>query len=172
VIHGAPVITGLLPLGEAAAFTEPRVGRGTLLSFLQAVAVRDALREGADDDPAELVVRWDAQFQEQVAPTLRATNGVTRGPTKGMRAYISGDEPVLDRTNRGAVLNRAFENAARIDHDIARLLGELGASVALPHERLGPSTVERILDIGDHDELDLPPAGPSRGELLDLLAGR
>jgi len=171
VIDGEPVATGLLPAGDSASFTEPRLGRGTFFSVMQAVVVRDALKENTDGNAGELILGWDALFRQRVEPWLKASNTLGRAYGRETRTYMNGDDPVVDPSNRAAVLSRAFMNAARRDTEVGTWLLDLAGCAYLPGDLMRrPGVIDRILNLGDHD--DGPgPEGPTRAELLTLLAG-
>ena len=52
VIDGVPVATGVIPLADAWACTNPSLGRGISMGMLHAAALRSMLREVPLDDPA------------------------------------------------------------------------------------------------------------------------
>jgi flavin-dependent dehydrogenase len=49
VVEGAPLLTGFVPVGDAAVCTNPLHGRGCSLAFVHAYGLADALREHGDD---------------------------------------------------------------------------------------------------------------------------
>ena len=71
VLDGIPVATGVVPLGDAWAATNPSVGRGLTIGFLHAVALRDVLRSAPTDDRVELM-------QLVAADDRRARRGLRR----------------------------------------------------------------------------------------------
>jgi 2-polyprenyl-6-methoxyphenol hydroxylase-like FAD-dependent oxidoreductase len=169
VIDHEPVVTGLLPVGDTAGFTEPRAGRGTLLAVLGAQVIRDALRTDTDDQPADLVARWDDLYRERVGPWLRNTNTLGKAGVREVRAYIAGESPAVDRSNSGAVLTDSLLRAARVDGQVGRWLLDIAACTCLPSELLSrPGVVDAIQERAA-DAPAVPAIGPSRRELLSLL---
>ncbi|MFN0089676.1 MAG: FAD-dependent oxidoreductase [Acidimicrobiales bacterium] len=170
VVDGAPVVTGLVAVGDAHAFTEPRLGRGTLYALFGATALRDTLRDHLDAEPQALARAWDERFTSAVGPHLAAANAAGRGFAAAARAAWEAPSPAVDPADRAQVLNRAFEQAAEEDLTVATWLLELAGNEILPSELLRqPGVVERVLEIGDH-EPRRPRPGPTRAELADLLA--
>jgi 2-polyprenyl-6-methoxyphenol hydroxylase-like FAD-dependent oxidoreductase len=53
-LDGAPVATGILPVGDAWACTNPALGRGASIGLRHAIALRDVLGEVPPDDTGEL----------------------------------------------------------------------------------------------------------------------
>jgi 2-polyprenyl-6-methoxyphenol hydroxylase-like FAD-dependent oxidoreductase len=170
VIEGKPIVTGVVAVGDAHAFTEPRMGRGTLTAVKQAVALRNTLREHLADGPAAIAVAWEDAFQRELGPLLRATSSVGRTFAKDTRSCISGDGPVFDPSDRRIVLNRAYVNAARVDAQAGRwLLDVAGAEILLAELFAQPGVLDRILELGNHDGAD-ERFGPTRTELLEILS--
>ena len=69
---GEPVVTGLVPVGDSYAATNPSLGRGATIGVLHACALRDALA-GSWGSPRELVEAVARATQEQVSPWVEAS---------------------------------------------------------------------------------------------------
>ena len=75
VICTAPVVTGLLTVGDSWACTNPSLGRGISIGLMHALATAEAV--GAHlDDPAALAVEHDRLTRKRVLPWYRATTQV------------------------------------------------------------------------------------------------
>lgn len=169
VIDDVPVATGVLAVGDTHAFTEPRMGRGTLFSVMQSCALRDAVRDHLDAGPVQMAQGWEHRFETVMRPYLNATNGAGKTFAREARSYLGDGVPAFDATNRGAVLNRAFEQAAQVDLTVGCWLLDLAGAEVLPQELLTqPGAVDRILEYGDHEPASERP-GPSRAQLLDIV---
>jgi 2-polyprenyl-6-methoxyphenol hydroxylase-like FAD-dependent oxidoreductase len=165
------VATGVVAVGDAHAFTEPRLGRGTTFAVMDAVTLRDTVRAHLGDGPTALALNYHEAYERELGPWLRGANSAGRTFAKEIRAYTTGDGPEFDAANRGMVLNRALVNASRVDSEVGRWLLDLAGGLAHPAELFArPGVVDRILELGDH-ETEAAAAGPTRNELLDLLAG-
>jgi 2-polyprenyl-6-methoxyphenol hydroxylase-like FAD-dependent oxidoreductase len=171
VIDETPVATGVVAVGDAHAFTEPRLGRGTTFGVMDAVTLRDTVRAHLGQGPTGFALAYHEAYGRELGPWLRAANSAGRNFTKETRAYITGDGPEFDAANRGMVLNRALVNASRVDSEVGRWLLDLAGGLAHPADLFGRAgVVDRILELGDH-ETEAAAAGPTRNELLGLLAG-
>jgi len=170
VIDGSPVATGIAAVGDAHAFTEPRLGRGSTFALMDAVTLRNAVRAHLDDGPRALALAYNEGYEQDLVPWLRAANSAGRSFAKEVRVHVGGGAPVFDRAQRGLVLNRAMTNASRVDSGVGRWLLDLAGGLVHPAELFArPGVTERILALGDH-ETEVAAAGPTRDELLDLLA--
>jgi 2-polyprenyl-6-methoxyphenol hydroxylase-like FAD-dependent oxidoreductase len=166
---GEPVVTGLVAVGDAWACTNPSLGRGITIGLLQAVCLRDALRDGRDDDPKTFAVRWDHAVESSLTPWYRATVGVDRVRLAEMRAAREGRAP--ERPQGRAALGPALAAGAGHDAALFRALLEIVGCLALPAEVFSrPGLVDRVLRVsGEHPPV--APPGPDREQLLRLAAG-
>jgi 2-polyprenyl-6-methoxyphenol hydroxylase-like FAD-dependent oxidoreductase len=76
VVDGAPVATGVVPLADAWACTNPSVGRGISIGMVHAAALRAMLRDSPSTIRGRLLLRWHDLTTEHVdrcSPTLRST---------------------------------------------------------------------------------------------------
>ncbi len=73
VVDGQPVVTGLVPLADAWACTNPSLGRGISIGMIHAGALRKLLREGPARRSARLALRWDGLTDERVEPLFADT---------------------------------------------------------------------------------------------------
>ena len=118
VVDGTPVVTGMLTIADAAACTNPSVGRGMSLGLLHTVAIRDVVREHLDD-PVALALAFHAATVEQLDPWHQATRTST-GPAS----------PRCGRPSRAASWSRrprpqiagALAGATAFDADAAALV--------------------------------------------------
>ena len=103
VVDRRPIVTGVIALGDALACTSPMYGRGMTFGAMQAVCLRDVLREVCANDPAELAHRWHDRVANVVMPLVDETLAVTRHRLAEMDARVAGDH-VRDRRCRVDVL--------------------------------------------------------------------
>jgi 2-polyprenyl-6-methoxyphenol hydroxylase-like FAD-dependent oxidoreductase len=165
VVDGAPVVTGMLTIADAAACTNPSVGRGMSLGLLHTVVMRDVVREHLAD-PAALALAFHAATVEQLDPWHQATKDLDRARIAEMRATIEGSE--LEPTPE-AQIAAALAGATSFDADALRWFSELLTCLTLPMELFArPGVFERVLELAPQVP---PPAqyGPDRNQLLELV---
>ncbi|MBI2709214.1 MAG: NAD(P)-binding protein [Actinobacteria bacterium] len=167
VVDGSPVVTGVLPVADSWACTNPSVGRGASIGLLHAIALRDLLREGPIDDPRALAERWDEVTASTVEPWYRSTLAFDEHRLGEMEAEIAGgryepDDPAWE-------LGHALQDAASRDPDCLRAMLDVANLLRTPEEVLADApTLEKVIELGAGWR-DEPALGPSRQELLALL---
>jgi 2-polyprenyl-6-methoxyphenol hydroxylase-like FAD-dependent oxidoreductase len=168
-VGGTPVVTGVVAVGDSSACTNPSLGRGISLGWIQAVCLRDALRVGAEDDPRAFAARWDDDVEATVTPWYRATVSVDRDRLGEMRGFRDGRPPAPPQGP--AALGPALFGAAAHDPELFRAALEVVGCLTLPQDVFSrPGLVEQVLRVsGEHP----PPQsrGPDREQLLQLVAG-
>ena len=74
VVDGAPVATGVAPLGDSWACTNPSVGRGASIGLMHACALRDHVADRvAPREALEFATLWHDVTTETVEPWFRDT---------------------------------------------------------------------------------------------------
>ena len=168
VICTAPVVTGLLTVGDSWACTNPSLGRGISIGLMHALATAEAV--GAHlDDPAALAVEHDRLTRKRVLPWYRATTQVDRQRAGQVAAAIEGRPPAPTPASPEVQVVQDVSAAMMVDADAFRAFLELTFMLALPEDlvsRPGFATHVRTIAAA------LPPArfpGPTRQELLAML---
>ncbi len=164
VVDRQPIVTGVIALGDALACTSPMYGRGMTFGAMQAICLRDVLREVCASDPADLAHRWHDRVRNVVMPLVDETLSVTRHRLAEMDAAVAGTT-----YDGGDAEWRFFQRlfaAGPHDPDVLRAVMD----VAGVFRRIGdvarrPDIVARIDAAGD---LPLAP-GPTRRELQSLI---
>ena len=82
VVDGVPVATGVAPLGDSWACTNPSVGRGASIGVLHACVLRDTLRRVAPNEAFEFATVWHDATTETVEPYFRDTLGLRSPPPR------------------------------------------------------------------------------------------
>jgi len=167
VVDGAPVVTGFLAVADAWASTNPTAGRGVTVGFMHAAALRDVLRDRADD-PLALAREFDAVTEARVAPWYHSQIAVDRARFAQIEALRAGREPTppTDPLARGVL---ALVAAMPSDPDIFRAFLEYVATLTPIQEILERPAVRAAIEaVGDAAPMEMP--GPDRAQLLDLLA--
>jgi 2-polyprenyl-6-methoxyphenol hydroxylase-like FAD-dependent oxidoreductase len=168
VVDGQPVVTGLLPVGDAWACTNPGAGRGFSLGLAHAITLRDTLREHADD-PARLGVEYDRVTEETLTPWYRDQVDGDNEFAAEVQATIDGRPPASSADDPAKQMEAAFITASRADADVARAWFDVYSCLALPAEVLArPGIREKV---AAYVGVELPQLlGPSRAELLALVS--
>jgi 2-polyprenyl-6-methoxyphenol hydroxylase-like FAD-dependent oxidoreductase len=161
VIDGAPVVEGVVAVGDAWACTNPSAGRGLSLGVLHAVLLRDCLEDGLTD----LALRFDALTEAELTPYFLAQEAADHDRRAELDAYREGrPAPAGD-----PLLARLWSSAGKDADAFRGLMDDVGclahrdAVLARPAVRLAMETV------GSARRRPFP--GPSRPELVALLRG-
>ena len=166
LVDHQPVVTGLLPLGDAWACTNPTAGRGFPLGLQHAITLRDALRENPED-PARLVEAFDRVTEETLTPWYR--DQIERDSQRAVeiQAVIDGRDPDPPTDDPAKKMRAAFLAAASVDPDVARAFFEVVACLTLPAEVLGrPAIRKKVAAFIGVKPPQMP--GPTRAELIAL----
>jgi 2-polyprenyl-6-methoxyphenol hydroxylase-like FAD-dependent oxidoreductase len=164
VVDGAPVATGVIPLADAWACTNPSVGRGISIGMVHAAALRSMLRDDPLDDPKALALRWGDLTAEHVEPLFADTLAFDRHRLAEIEAAIAGrpyetDDPGWAKGQALAASIMAGPDLLRGFIEVASLL-DTGAGVLSR-----PGLAERALALAD----PTPLPGPDRAQLLALV---
>ncbi|MGZ4681545.1 MAG: NAD(P)/FAD-dependent oxidoreductase [Acidimicrobiales bacterium] len=166
VVDGTPVATGVAPVADSWACTNPSVGRGASIGLVHALALRDLVRRHGLDDQLSFARAWHDATLETVEPLYRDTLEFDRHRLGEIEAQIAGvpyetDDPAW-------AIGQTMQAAAGSDPDIFRGFIDIAGLLARPDEVLQrPGLLDKVLAHADTPAEPLP--GPSRGELLDLL---
>ena len=168
VVEGRPVATGVAPLGDSWACTNPSVGRGASIGLVHAQGLRDLLRERGLDDPAGFAQAWHDVTIDRVEPLYRDTLVFDRHRLAEIQAEIAGVPYETD--DPGWAIGKALEAAVGTDPDLLRGFLELASLLARADDVLArPGVFEKVLAAAEAPTE--PPPGPSRPELLALVSG-
>ena len=139
VVDSAPVVTGLVALGDAWASTNPSLGRGASIGALHACVLRDVVAKEGTDDPDTLVLRFAAETAATVAPYLDSTLSFDRHRLAEIEADVAGVP--YEPEDPAWAMTRALGAGARTDPVVARALAAIASVQALPAEVLGDPAV-------------------------------
>ncbi|MFF5084027.1 hypothetical protein ACFY36_43830 [Actinoplanes sp. NPDC000266] len=163
---GAPLVTGMVPVGDAWACTNPSLGRGAAFTLIHAQILRDALRDTDPSGHDKLARRFHEATARTLLPLYRATNGFD----KHRLAEIEGDATgVPYRTDDLRWIGaKALYAAALRDPDMLRAYLTVAGFLETPDEVFArPGVRDRVLALGvSAPRYPLP--GPGRAELLKL----
>jgi len=165
VVDGEPVASGVLPLADAWACTNPSLGRGMSIGTRHAAALRDLLHD-APGDPIAVAKQWHEATSTTVEPWYRTTLSFDSSRLAEIDAQIA-DQPFDPGPEYGVTL--ALQCAAGKDPEMLRALLKIVSVLELPEQVLGePGVVDRVVELGSGWR-DEPLPGPTREELLALL---
>lgn len=157
-----PVVTGLLPVGDAWGCTNPSAGRGMSLGIVGAQQLRHAVREHLGD-PVALASAYDERAERVVGPLFDTQIATDRVRVAEMHAEAVGD-PVGVSDAPTARLGAAMAT----DPDAFRGFLEIVQCLATPGEVLARPAVRAAVDaLGPVPPPRVP--GPDRAGLLELV---
>ena len=165
VVDDIPAATGLLPFGDAFAFTNPSVGRGVAIGILHSVDVVDEIAPVLDD-PAAVAQLWKVATDRRVRPFVESTIDYDRVRAPEVEAAMEGR--VHEHTDPAALGFTAMNNARHRDQftfEHYRDIATLNATTSDVIAREG--VFERILEFGAEP---WTPVQPTRKELLDAVS--
>ena len=164
VVDDVPVATGVVPLADAWACTNPSLGRGISMGLVHAASLRAMLGEGLLDDPCALALRWHELTAESVEPMFVDTLAFDRHRLAEIDATIEGRTYETD--DPGWALTNALATSIMADADLLRgfmeVVSLLDTGVAVLSR---PGIAERAIALAD----PTPLPGPDRAELLTLV---
>lgn len=164
VVDGAPVATGIVSVGDAWACTNPVGGRGISVGLMHAVGTAEVVGRHLGD-PLSLALAQDAMTEARVTPWYRSTVELDRVRSAQISAAIHGR-----CVPRPAGPAGALQIAMLHDADLFRASLDIASVLALPGEVMArPGVAARIAAVaGAHEAVE--PPGPSRAELLRMVA--
>lgn len=167
-IDGEPVATGVLPVADAWACTNPSLGRGIAMGLMHAVQTRSAVRD-ALDDPVRLVRTWDFLTESELTPWYRGSVEVDRARLAEVDALRQG-RPAPPPADPAAKVRAALFLAMAYDAEVFRGVLEIISLLALPQEVLArPGMLERVMSLAETKEPMVLPA-PTRDDILRMIA--
>ena len=166
VVDGEPVVTGMVPVADAWACTNPSLGRGISVGSMHAALLRRAIRSHIAS-PRDFIDSYWAETQREVEPWFRLQAQMDHARFADVQADIDGVErPPPSKDDPGY----AFGVAAPHDPDLFRASTEFVTCLARPEELMArPGFVDRVLEVAKGKEPFQPP-GPTRAELLALVS--
>jgi 2-polyprenyl-6-methoxyphenol hydroxylase-like FAD-dependent oxidoreductase len=166
VVGRQPVATGVIAMGDAAACTSPILGRGMTFGVMQAVCLRDVLREVCASDPVDLAHRWHDRIANVVMPLVDETLLAARHRLAQMEAQAAGI-PYDGGDARWTFFERLFVAAPHDPEVLRAAMDVAGLFRRLDDVARREDIVARIDAVGD---LPMAP-GPTRRELESLIDG-
>jgi 2-polyprenyl-6-methoxyphenol hydroxylase-like FAD-dependent oxidoreductase len=166
VVNDAPVATGILPLADSWACTNPSLGRGISIGIIHAAALRSLLREVSLAEHRTLATRWSELTKEHVAPLFADTLDFDRHRLAEIEAVIAGD--VYETDDPAWNLGTALANSVMLDPDMLRGFLSVVSLLDRGVDVLSrPGLAEKAIALAD----PTPLPGPDRTQLLALVDG-
>jgi 2-polyprenyl-6-methoxyphenol hydroxylase-like FAD-dependent oxidoreductase len=166
VLDGVPVATGVVPLADSWACSNPSVGRGASIGLLHAVALRDLVRDGPLDDPLAFALAWDEATESVAAPWYQETLWADRHRLGEIDAILAG-QPYEPHDHRYELL-KALGFGATVDPELLRLSVRNALLLSTLDEIIEQVGADRLLAVGGGWR-EAPLAGPDRNELVKVL---
>ncbi len=168
VVDGIPVATGVLPVADSWACTNPSLGRGASIGLMHAIALRDLLRDDTAADRVALARRWHDVTSETVEPWYRTTLDFDRHRLAEIDAEIEGKP--YDPGDPQWDITKALEAGANSDPLLLRAFLRIASVLDLPDEVLAtPGVFDKVVEIGTSWR-DAPVFAPTREQLLEIVA--
>jgi 2-polyprenyl-6-methoxyphenol hydroxylase-like FAD-dependent oxidoreductase len=168
VIEGRPCATGIVPIGDAWAFTNPSLGRGIALGLMHAAAVTPLIAE-LIDQPVALALAWERTTRDQVAPWHESTAEFDRIRGPEVEAFRQRRPDPHHPRDPIVARSRAFDSARHYDPQVLNWYGEISSCNTLQTEVITrPGVLERVFEVA-HQNPPYRTPGPSRTELDALL---
>ena len=170
VVDGSPVATGMVAVADAWACTNPSAGRGLTVGFLQALVLRDVLRD-SPDSPGALAAEFDRRTEAEIAPWYHAQIAVDRARFADMKALREGREPSPPVDALARSIGSLFSTMTA-DPDLFRAALEYVGTITPVQEILQRSDVAEKIRMAREKLKGTPPMevpGPNRKQLLELM---
>lgn len=177
VVDGEPVVTGLIPVGDAVLCTNPLYGRGCTTAFWGAQLMARSVA-AFPDDVREAALAYDASLQAEIRPWYRASVEQDAEARRVAAALLAGEDPDADQSDPRTFMRGVFRDgllpATRTDAVVLRAffrsLNLLTAPDALAKDQEVGARVLAVWQARDQRPLE-PVMGPARrADLLSLLA--
>jgi len=113
-----PLVTGIAPVADSWASTNPTLGRGSTLALLHALALRDTIRSVGLDEPARFAVAWHDTTERDLGPHYDAVVAADRHRLGEIDATLEGRS--YDGGDIAWRAYRMLEDTAHLDADLLR----------------------------------------------------
>jgi flavin-dependent dehydrogenase len=171
VVDGAPIVTGLHPVGDSICTTNPTLGRGLTLALCGAVDLVTTIEAQGEDWTAQ-ALKFDELVGEHIHPYYEDQAAIDAGRLAMLRHAIEGTpapDPPLSSTDR--VTYSQLRTAAMFDPTAFRGFWHVQGMVRRPEDVYSdPEIVASTRDTLDQHKDDPAMPQPTREQLLAALA--
>lgn len=174
IVDGSPVATGVVPVSDAWACTNPTLGRGITMGLMHVTDLVPAIVESLGD-PSQLMKEWVTMTESRVRPWHDATLRQDRARNREMDAVRTGRMepsriPSMHFDERKPE-EAAFFVAMMSDPTMLRAAVEMATLFTTPAEVTSRPEIKEKVAAVRTSMPQLPPLDiPTRAELEDLLA--
>ena len=167
---GQPLVTGVLPVADSWACTNPSLGRGVSVGMTHAIALRDLIRRSGDLDPVKLASEWAAVTKSEVQPWYDATVHYDRHRLNQVHALIDGRAYETDDPQWLGI--RTLESAGTTDPDLLRANVDVAMCLRRVDEVLADPVIAPKVSAmtGSNGGGAREALGPDRAQLMEVLA--
>lgn len=170
VADGAPVATGVLPVGDSWACTNPSLGRGLTLALMHAAITAEAVAEHPGN-PQALALEHHRKTTTQLTPWYLNSAQADQARLAQMSMASGGGAPApAPPTDPAATRIRNLVTAATWDAGLFRTYCELTSMLARPEEIFARPGMTELASQAAAGRQPPPSLGPSRAEALKLLS--
>jgi 2-polyprenyl-6-methoxyphenol hydroxylase-like FAD-dependent oxidoreductase len=172
VVDGQPVATGIVPLGDAWACTDPALGRGIAFGLAHALVLRDTARAHLGDTPRAFSLAYDEATERELTPWYRSTQAADHKRLAEIHA-IRDRREIPSPTDWAGTVSKGLPIAMLRDPEIFRAALEITSCLSLPQEVFArPGLAERVVELAaEHGGNGNGIPGPGREELLEIVSG-
>ena len=170
VQHGQPLVLGLLLIGDATCTTNPTGGRGVSYAIAMAGGAAQAIANHPDDVTSQALL-LDNFITREIEPRFLENVRSDVARVQQMRADLTGSARA-DMVQQGQRLRLDELVAASMeDADLYRVLMRYVMVLGDAPDLSDPSLIERVRRHNANGIRPRPTPGPSRAELMQILAG-
>ena len=176
---GEPLALGLAGVGDSLMHTNPLVGRGCTLAFVNAFALADALRENPDDLRA-FALDLDARVEREIVPWYENARTQDRDAIAVNELIRHGDDPHAVHRPDGSIDPRAMMRAMvrdgllpamREDVRVLRAFMRIFNLLDEPEDLMkDPRILSRVMECYQRRQERPPTDQPSREQVIERLA--
>lgn len=176
VVDGAPLVLGVVAVGDAAVCTNPLYGRGCSTGYWGAHLLAEAVaRHGAD--VRRVAVEYDEALRREILPWYRSGVAQDAEARRVAAALLAGEDPDADATDPRTMMRAVFRDgllpAIRTDAVVLRAFFR-NFNLLTPPDALvtDPAVSARVLAVWqdrDHRPPAEPLGPPTRAEFVALL---
>ena len=169
VVDGAPVVVGVLPVGDALCTTNPANGWGASMALTHAFAAGEAL-DRAGGDLHALALDYDAGVRDETDAVFRESAALDR-----LRGYRWRGEPVpeadRDEHERQSLISEGLAWGALRDPDVGRAFLRRINLLESPRDSLAdPLVREKAVAMRTEYRRSRTETGPRKADLLAAIA--
>ncbi|MGP3959853.1 FAD-dependent oxidoreductase [Nonomuraea sp. 3N208] len=167
VADGLPVVTGLLPVGDAWATTNPTFGLGLSMGLVHSALLRDSIDAVDAHDHVKLALSFTEALETTVAPYYQALRDWDTHRLTETGSVLKGERYETDDPAWQVI--RALD-ATKLSHpDLLRALADVGSMLEPAEQVLArPGLIDLIMTLGA-EASRYPAPGLFRRELLTAI---